>query len=235
MTSQISTGRGMVRGDLSFQPPEASNRPLPPATYYRCSMANEDSKYSKAWELISSGDDALAISYVVSDAMEGDLEALSILAIANINIGTWQDCDRYIQIAGNSGGRDFWFAGQSENYIYAAFIARLDSFQFIATKKYSHFESFIMTCQHLSQRDEDGAFYNAICSMRCLFAGSEVREDIESLAANHFVWVAELKQREIEDEKSLQELLEAISWISTCAFDLKFSRDLMGIYNSNWN
>jgi hypothetical protein len=198
-------------------------------------MANENSKYSKAWELISSGEDAQAINLVLSDAMEDDLEALSILTIANINIGTWQDCDRYIQIAGNNGGRDFWFAGQSENYIYAAFIARLDSFQSIATNKYSHFESFMMTCQYLSQRNEPGAFPYAIQSMRCLFAGSEVREDIESLAVNLFGWVSELKRRDIEDEKSLQELLEAISWISTCAFDLKFSRKLMGIYNSNWN
>ncbi len=198
-------------------------------------MANENSKYSKAWELISSGEDAQAINLVLADAMEDNLEALSILAIAHINIGTWQDCDRYIQIAGNNGGRDFWFEGQRENSIYAAFIARLDSFQFIESNKYSHFESFMMTCQHLSQRNEPGAFYNAICSMRCLFAGPEVQEDIESFAANLFVWVAELKQRDSVDEKSLEELLEAIIWISTCAFDLKFSRDLMGIYNSNWS
>jgi hypothetical protein len=197
-------------------------------------MANENSKYATAWELISSGDDAQAINYVVSDAMEGDLEALSILAIANVNIGTWQDCDRYIQIAGDNGGRDFWFAGQAENYIYAALIARLDSFQFIATNKYSHFESFIMTCQYLSLRNEPGAFYNAICSMRCLFAGPEVQEDIELFATYLLGWVFELKQRDSVDEKSLEELLEAITWISTCAFDLKFSRDLMSLYKSNW-
>ena len=197
-------------------------------------MANENSKYATAWELISSGDDAQAINCVVSDAMEGDLEALSILAIANINIGSWQDCDRYIQIAGDNGGRDFWLAGQAENYIYAALIARLDSFQFIATNKYSHFESFMMTCQYLSLRNEPGAFYNAICSMRCLFAGPEVQGDIELFATYLLGWVFELKQRDSVDEKSLEELLEAITWISTCAFDLKFSRDLMGIYNSNW-
>jgi hypothetical protein len=196
-------------------------------------MANENSKYATAWELISSGDDAQAINYVVSDAMEGDLEALSILAIANINIGSWRDCDRYIQMAGDNGGRDFWFAGQAENYIYAALIARLDSFQFIATNKYSHFESYMMTCQYLSQRNEPGAFYNAICSMRCLFAGPEVQEDIELFATFLLGWVYELKQRDAVDEKSLEELLEAITWISTCAFDLKFSRDLMIIYNSN--
>ena len=198
-------------------------------------MANENSKYSKAWELISSGDDAQAISLVVSDAMEGDLEALSILAIANINIGSWRDCDRYIQMAGENGGRDFWFAGQPENYIYAALIARLNSFQFIATNKYSHFESFMMTCQYLSLRNEPGAFYNAICSMRCLFAGPEVQEDIELFATYLLGWVFELKQRDSVDEKSLEELLEAITWISTCAFDLKFSRDLMSLYKSNWN
>jgi hypothetical protein len=198
-------------------------------------MANENSKYATAWELISSGDDAQAINYVVSDAMEGDLEALSILAISNINIGSWQDCDRYIQIAGDNGGRDFWLAGQAENYIYAALIARLDSFQFIATNKYSHFESFMMTCQYLSLRNEPGAFYNAICSMRCLFAGPEVQEDIELFATYLLGWVFELKQRDSVDEKSLEELLEAITWISTCAFDLKFSRDLISIYNSNWN
>jgi hypothetical protein len=196
-------------------------------------MANENSKYATAWELISSGDDAQAINYVVSDAMEGDLEALSILAISNINIGSWRDCDRYIQMAGDNGGRDFWFAGQAENYIYAALIARLDSFQFIATNKYSHFESYMMTCQYLSQRNEPGAFYNAICSMRCLFAGPEVQEDIELFATFLLGWVYELKQRDAVDEKSLEELLEAITWISTCAFDLKFSRDLMIIYNSN--
>jgi hypothetical protein len=196
-------------------------------------MANENSKYAKAWELISSGDDAQAIDYVVSDAMEGDLEALSILTIANVNIGSWRDCDRYIQMAGDNGGRDFWFAGQAENYIYAALIARLDSFQFIATNKYSHFESYMMTCQYLSQRNEPGAFYNAICSMRCLFAGPEVQEDIELFATFLLGWVYELKQRDAVDEKSLEELLEAITWISTCAFDLKFSRDLMSIYNSN--
>jgi hypothetical protein len=197
-------------------------------------MANEDSKYSKAWDLISSGDDAQAINYVNSDAMEGDLEALSILAIANINMGSWRDCDRYIQIAGDNGGRDFWFAGQAENYIYAALIARLDSFEDIATNKFSHFESFMMTCQYLSQRNEPGAFPYAIQSMRCLFAGSEVREDLERFAASIFAWVYELKKRDKDDEKSVEELLEAITWISTCAFDLKFSRDLMGIYNSNW-
>ena len=196
-------------------------------------MANENSKYATVWELISSGDDAQAISLVVSDAMEGDLEALSILTIANINIGSWRDCDRYIQMAGDNGGRDFWFAGQAENYIYAALIARLDSFQFIATNKYSHFESYMMTCQYLSQRNEPGAFYNAICSMRCLFAGPEVQEDIELFATFLLGWVYELKQRDAVDEKSLEELLEAITWISTCAFDLKFSRDLMSIYNSN--
>jgi hypothetical protein len=196
-------------------------------------MANENSKYAKAWELISSGDDAQAIDYVVSDAMEGDLEALSILTIANVNIGSWRDCDRYIQMAGDNGGRDFWLAGQAENYIYAALIARLDSFQFIATNKYSHFESFMMTCQYLSLRNEPGAFYNAICSMRCLFAGPEVQEDIELFATYLLGWVYELKQRDAVDEKSLEELLEAITWISTCAFDLKFSRDLMSIYNSN--
>jgi len=198
-------------------------------------MANENSKYSKAWELISSGDDAQAINHVVSDAMEGDLEALSILIIANINIGSWRDCDRYIQMAGDNGGRDFWFAGQAENYIYVAFIARLDSFEGIAANKFSHFESFMMTCQHLTQRDEPGAFYNAIRSMRYLFAGPEVREDLESYASCLFVWVAELKRRDSVDEKSLEELLETITWISTCAFDLKFSRDLISIYNSNWN
>ena len=139
-------------------------------------MANENSKYSKAWELISSGDDAQAISLVVSDAMEGDLEALSILAIANINIGSWRDCDRYIQMAGDNGGRDFWFAGQPENYIYAALIARLDSFEDIATHKFTHLDSFMMTTSYLMRRDEDGAFYNAIRSMRSLFAGPEVRE-----------------------------------------------------------
>ena len=198
-------------------------------------MANENSKYSKAWELISSGDDAQAISLVASDAMEGDLEALSILTITNINIGSWRDCDRYIQMAGDNGGRDFWFAGQAENYIYAAFIARLDSFEGIAANKFSHFESFMMTCQHLTQRDEPGAFYNAIRSMRYLFAGPEVREDLENYASCLFVWVAELKRRDSVDEKSLEELLETITWISTCAFDLKFSRDLISIYNSNWN
>jgi hypothetical protein len=198
-------------------------------------MANENSKYSKAWELISSGDDAQAISLVVSDAMEGDLEALSILTIANINIGSWRDCDRYIQLAGDNGGRDFWLAGQAENYIYAALIARLDSFEGIAANKFSHFESFVMTCQHLTQRDEPGAFYNAIRSMRYLFAGPEVREDLESYASCLFVWVAELKRRDSVDEKSLEELLETITWVSTCAFDLKFSRDLISIYNSNWN
>ena len=197
-------------------------------------MANENSKYATAWELISSSDDAQAINYVVSDAMEGDLEALSILAIANINIGSWQDCDRYIQIAGDNGGRDFWFAGQAENYIYAALIARLDSFEGIAANKFSHFESFIMTCQHLTERNEPGAFYNVIRSMRYLFAGPEVNEDLERYAGHIFVWVAELKLRDSVDERSLEELLEAITWISTCAFDLKFSRDLMGIYNSNW-
>jgi hypothetical protein len=198
-------------------------------------MANENSKYSKAWELISSGDDAQTISLVVSDAMEGDLEALSILTIANINIGSWRDCDRYIQLAGDNGGRDFWLAGQAENYIYAALIARLDSFEGIAANKFSHFESFVMTCQHLTQRDEPGAFYNAIRSMRYLFAGPEVREDLESYASCLFVWVAELKRRDSVDEKSLEELLETITWVSTCAFDLKFSRDLISIYNSNWN
>jgi hypothetical protein len=198
-------------------------------------MANENSKYSKAWELISSGDDAQAINHVVSDAMEGDLEALSILAIANINIGSWQDCDRYIQLAGDNGGRDFWFAGQAENYIYAAFIARLDAFQSIATNKYSHFESFMMTCQYLSQRDTPGAFPYAIQSMRCLFAGPEIQEDLEHFAASIFSWVSESKQRDLFDEKSLEELVEAITWISTCAFDLKFSRNLMSIYTSNWN
>ena len=197
-------------------------------------MANEDSKYSKAWELISSGEDAQAINLVLSDAMEGDLEALSILAITNINIGSWRDCDRYIQIAGDHGGRDFWFAGQAENYIYAALIARLDSFEGIAANKFSHFESFIMTCQHLTERNEPGAFYNAIRSMRYLFAGPEVKEDLERYAGHIFVWVAVLKLRDSVDERSLEELLEAITWISTCAFDLKFSRDLMGIYNSNW-
>ena len=198
-------------------------------------MANENSKYATAWELISSGDDAQAINYVVSDAMEGDLEALSILAISNINIGSWQDCDRYIQIAGDNGGRDFWLAGQAENYIYAALIARLDSFEGIAANKFTHFESFMMTCQYLSLRNEPGAFYNAICSMRCLFAGPEVQEDIELFATYLLGWVFELKQRDSVDEKSLEELLEAITWISTCAFDLKFSRDLISIYNSNWN
>jgi hypothetical protein len=197
-------------------------------------MANENSKYSKAWELISSGDDAQAISLVVSDAMEGDLEALSILTITNINIGSWRDCDRYIQMAGDNGGRDFWFAGQPENYIYAALIARLDSFEDIATHKFTHLDSFMMTCQYLSQRNEPGAFPYAIQSMRCLFAGSEVREDLERFAAFIFAWVHELKKRDKGDEKSVEELLEAISWTTTCAFDLKFSRDLMGIYKSNW-
>jgi hypothetical protein len=198
-------------------------------------MANENSKYATAWELISSGDDAQAINYVVSDAMEGDLEALSILAISNINIGSWQDCDRYIQIAGDNGGRDFWLAGQAENYIYAALIARLDSFEGIAANKFTHFESFMMTCQYLSQRDEDGAFYNVIQSMRYLFAGPEVREDLERFASFLFVWVYEMKKKDLVDEKSLKELLDAIAWTSTCAFDLKFSRDLVSIYNSNWN
>ena len=64
---------------------------LTPPTNYRWGMANENSKYSKAWELISSGEDAQAINLVLSDAMEDYLEALSILTIANINIGTWQD------------------------------------------------------------------------------------------------------------------------------------------------
>ena len=208
---------------------------LTPPTNYRWGMANENSKYSKAWELISSGDDAQAINLVLSDAMEDDLEALSILTIANINIGTWQDCDRYIQIAGNSGGRDFWFAGQSENYIYAALIARLDSFEDIATHKFTHLDSFMMTTSYLMRRDEDGAFYNAIRSMRSLFAGPEVREDLEKFAAFLFVWVHQLKKTDLVDEKSLIELLDAITWTSTCAFDLKFSRDLVGIYNSNWN
>jgi hypothetical protein len=93
----------------------------------------------------------------------------------------------------------------------------------------------MMTCQHLTQRDEPGAFYNAIRSMRYLFAGPEVREDLENYASCLFVWVAELKRRDSVDEKSLEELLETITWISTCAFDLKFSRDLISIYNSNWN
>lgn len=198
-------------------------------------MANEDSKYSKAWELISSGDDALAINYVVSDAMEGDLEALSILAIANINIGSWRDCDRYIQIAGDNGGRDFWLAGQSENHIYSAFIGRLDSFEDIAANKYSHLESVMMMNSHLMRRNEPNAFPYTIRSMRCLFAGPEVREDLERFAAFLFVWVHQLKKTDLVDEKSLKELLDAIAWASTCAFDLKFSRDLMGIYNSNWN
>lgn len=197
-------------------------------------MANENSKYSKAWELISDGEDGNAINLVLSDAMDNDLEALSILAIAHINIGTWRDCDRYIQIAGNNEGRDFWFAGQAVNSIYAAFIARLDSFEDIATNKFSHFESFMMTCQYLSQRNEPGAFPYAIQSMRCLFAGSEVREDLERFAASIFAWVHELKKRDKGDEKSVEELLEAISWTTTCAFDLKFSRDLMDIYKSNW-
>jgi hypothetical protein len=197
-------------------------------------MANEDSKYATAWELISGGEDAKAINLVLSDAMEGDLEALSILAIANINIGSWRDCDRYIQIAGDNGGRDFWFAGQPENYIYAALIARVDSFEGIATNKFTHFESFMMTCQHLTERNEPGAFYNAIRSMRYLFAGPEVKEDLERYAEHIFVWVAELKLRDSVDERSLEELLEAITWTSTCAFDLKFSRDLIAIYNSNW-
>jgi hypothetical protein len=198
-------------------------------------MANEDSKHSKAWELISSGEDAKAINAVLSDAMEGDLEALSILAIAHINIGTWQDCDRYIQIAGDNGGRDFWFAGQRENTIYAAFIGRLDSFENIATNKYSHLESFMMTCQYLSQRDKPGAFPYAIQSMRCLFAGPEIREDLERFAASIFAWVHELKLRDKDDEKYVEELLNAISWTTTCAFDFNFSRDLIDIYNSNWN
>jgi hypothetical protein len=198
-------------------------------------MANENSKYSKAWELISSGDDAQAISLVVSDAMEGDLEALSILTIANINIGSWRDCDRYIQMAGDNGGRDFWFAGQAENTIYAAFIARLDAFQSIATNKYSHFESFMMTCQYLSQREKPGAFPYAIQSMRCLFAGPEIREDLERFAASIFAWVYELKQRDKDDEEYVDELLRAISWTTTCAFDFNFSHELISIYNSNWN
>lgn len=197
-------------------------------------MANEDSKYSEAWQLISAGDDAHAINYVISDAMEGELEALSILGIANINLGNWQECDRYIQIAGNNGGRDFWLAGQFENYNYSAFIARLDSFVDINSGKFSHFESMMMTNQYLMQRNEPGAFHKTIRSMRCLFAGPEVREDLESYSAHIFGWVYELKSRESVDEKSLEELLEAISWISIYAFDLEFSRKLMSIYNSNW-
>ena len=80
-------------------------------------MANEDSRFAIAWELVSSGEDIQAINLVIAEAMERDLEALSIIAIANINLGNWQDCDRYIQIAGDNGGRDFWLAGQTENHV----------------------------------------------------------------------------------------------------------------------
>ena len=197
-------------------------------------MANEDSKYSKAWALISQGSDAQAINNVISDAMQGDLEALSILAIAKINTGEWQECDRYIEIAGKKGGRDFWFAGQSENSVYAAFIARWDAFGDISTNKFSHFESFIMTCQYLSNRNEPGALPYAIQSMRSLFAGSEVREDIEQFAIHIFGWIYEMKSRDTVNEESLNELLEAIAWTTTLAFDLYFSRKLMSIYNTNW-
>ena len=197
-------------------------------------MANEDSRFAKAWELISSGEDTQAINFVIAEAMEGDLEALSIIAIANINLGNWQDCDRYIQIAGDNGGRDFWLAGQTENYVYSVFIARLDAFADIKSNKFSHFESTMMVNQYLMQRDEPGAFLYTIQSMRCLFAGSEVKEDFDWYAALIFSWVHLLKKEGLVDEKSLGELLEAISWTTTCAFDLKFSRNLMNIYNSNW-
>jgi hypothetical protein len=46
-------------------------------------MANENSKYSKAWELISSGDDAQAISLVVSDAMKMALFTMQFEACAH--------------------------------------------------------------------------------------------------------------------------------------------------------
>ena len=197
-------------------------------------MANEDSRFAKAWELISSGEDTQAINFVIAEAMEGDLEALSIIAIANINLGNWQDCDRYIQIAGDNGGRDFWLAGQTENHVYSAFIARLDAFADINSNKFSHFESTMMVNQYLMQRDEPGAFPYTIRSMRCLFAGPGVKEDFELYAAGIFIWVHLLKKEGLVDEKSLGELLEAISWTTTCAFDLKFSLNLMNIYNSDW-
>jgi hypothetical protein len=61
-----------------------------------------------------------------------------------------------------------------------------------------------------------------------------VREDIEQFAIHIFGWIYEMKSRDIVNEESLSELLEAIAWTTTLAFDLYFSRKLMSIYNTNW-
>ena len=198
-------------------------------------MALKHSEFPAAWELFSAEDFHSVIDNVFDYAKVGNLEALSILALTYLELGSWEDGDACIIDAGRNGGIKYWEQFRSElPHEYTALIARHDALQDIASNSYSHLEIFMMTIQHLSNWKESTSFYNTVYCMRILFASSEVKQQIDLLGANIFSWVTELKKRNMLEDGKLDELLDFINWTVTCAFDRKFAKELMDDYISNW-
>ena len=198
-------------------------------------MALTHSEFPDVWDLFSTEDYSSVVESVFDHAKAGNLEALSILALAYLELGEWRDCDACILDASRNGGIEYWLQFRAQlPHEFTALLARHDALEDIAINKRSYFNTFMAIAQHLSSHKEVTSFYNAIFWMRVLFASAEVNESVDQFGDIIFSWVTELKKQNLLEDGKLDELLEFIHWTVTCAFDRKFARELMDHYIANW-
>lgn len=198
-------------------------------------MALTHSEFPDAWNLFSTENYTSVVENVFDHAKAGNLEALSILALAYLELGEWRDCDACILDAARNGGIEYWLQFRAQlPHEFTALLARHDALEDIAINKRSYFETFTATAQHLSSHKEVTSFYNAIFWMRVLFASAEVNERPDQFGDIIFSYVTELKKQKLLEDGKLNELLDFINWTVTCAFDRKSARELMDYYIANW-
>jgi hypothetical protein len=181
--------------------------------------SREDSRLTLAWQEFDKGDFEESLKLVLPFTGDDNLEALSLASCVRIEIGPWSEIDTYIERAGSIGGRDYWFAHQREQWIYAAFMARLDA-QLELRKSPPYFlEQIMLVNKYLLARTEPSAFYYTVRAIRVAFATEMINHDLDAFADHLVGWIVEMKSRGAIDIEGINELISSIQMTFSTAFD----------------
>jgi hypothetical protein len=181
--------------------------------------SRSDSRLEQAWHEFDQGNFMASMKLALPFSGEDNLEVLSLICCNFIEIGPWSESDQLIRELGGMGGRDYWLTHQTEQWIYSAFIARLDAHIEVETRAPFFLEQMMSLNRHLLGRAEPGAFYYTVRAIRLVFSTEEINQDLDALGDHLVAWIVEMQKREIIDIDGINDLVPAIQMTFSAAFD----------------
>lgn len=181
--------------------------------------SRSDSRLEQAWHEFDQGNFMASMKLAVPFSGEDNLEVLSLICCNFIELGQGSEADELIRELGGMGGRDYWVTHQSEQWIYSAFIARLDAQIELETRAPLFLEQIMTVNRFLLGRNEPSAFYYTVRAIRIAFSTEEINQDLDVFADHLVLWIIELQKRELIDSDGINELIPAIQMTFSTAFD----------------